>query len=94
MKRIIQNQRWWQRLQQRLRKWLEVKKLERDLRESRDFQRHCEKINCTILAELEEKHGTEIHQKIRHLKMTHGFLEIRPSDFVTEKRIEKSILNH
>jgi hypothetical protein len=48
----------------RLKTWLSVKKLERDLRESKKFQRLCERIGCPILAESEKNYQAILLQKI------------------------------
>jgi hypothetical protein len=49
--------------------WLRRKQLERELRCSQKFQSRCQRIQCFILAELEESYQSELREKIRRLKL-------------------------
>ena len=60
----IQDQRWFQKI----REWLRLKKLEHELRASRSFQRHCQKINCPNLAALEHAFQETLLRRIGEAK--------------------------
>ena len=48
--------------------WFQLKKLEYELRDSKKFQRECEKLRCFILADLEKNYRKQIQDKIGYLK--------------------------
>src|SRR5436190_1945794 len=56
----------------RLARWLEIRKLQRELRDSQKFSRFCRKIHCFHLAEIQETSSEEIREQLEHLKSHQG----------------------
>jgi hypothetical protein len=52
----------------RMTAWYRLKKLERELRRSENFQRQCEKLRCFTLVALEETERAKIRKKINQLE--------------------------
>lgn len=52
----------------RLKRWLEVKRLEREIRSSRDFQKICQHYKCPNLVQIEQQHCTILEEKLRALR--------------------------
>ncbi len=52
----------------RLQDWISVKRLEHDLRDSRRFQKYCEKFGCSHLTALEKSYQAALALKIRKKK--------------------------
>ena len=48
--------------------WFQLKKLEFKLWDSKRFQRKCQRIRCLHLAELEQRNGKNIEDRIAELK--------------------------
>lgn len=53
---------------EKIRGWLRVQKLERDLRESRKFQKRCEEMRCPNLAALEHCYQETLLHEINEAK--------------------------
>src|SRR5688500_2550270 len=70
MKSKIRNHPWFTGM----REWLRLKRLEHALRNSRNFQKYCEQIECPTLAEMEKRYQEVLTQEIRkHKKRTEPF---------------------
>ena len=54
---------------EKIKKWFRLKRLEREFRSSEQFQKLCEKLKCPHLAEYEQRHRSEIVEKIKQFKM-------------------------
>ncbi len=53
---------------EKIKRWFRLRRLEREFRSSEQFQKLCEKLRCLRLAEFEQRHRSEIAEKIKQFK--------------------------
>jgi hypothetical protein len=57
----------WTTTLEKIKGWLRHRQLAREIRNSENFQKECEKMHCFHLAELEGKHRAELQEEIQQL---------------------------